>query len=179
MDKLINIQEKDYHILQSYPDVNIADSFVMKSNKIMTGNGEAKLYVGGDNLELRNFFGSNPFTIDCFMIQKDWKQYMLNARDEYQNPTQEYLKKETFESLYIHRQTKVNLLPDKMNFVLIEQKITPPRVYVKSISPYYSLIREVCLPNFSYLEFKKLMHDNSIYYYIRPIFEKNNSRLII
>ena len=49
----------------------IADSFVVRQNKIGGGNGEAKLYVGNDNNEIRGFFGSSGFTIPCFLLKRD------------------------------------------------------------------------------------------------------------
>ena len=49
---------------------------------------------------------------------------MLKAKDEYLNPSQNYRRKDKFDYLYTNRQTKVNFLPQKMSFILIEQKIT-------------------------------------------------------
>lgn len=177
MEKIIRIVDKEYRVLDSLPEITIADSFVMPSNKIMTGNGEAKLYLGQESIKFRSFFGSHPFQIDCFMLSVDWRDYMLKAKDEYLNPSQNYRRKDKFDHLYTNRQTKVNFLPQKMNFILIEQKINPPRIYVKSISPYYKLIREISLPNFSKFSISKLLYGNKVIYYFKIFYKKKLTQL--
>jgi hypothetical protein len=111
--KKIRIKGKEYSAIETLPDITIADSFVMPSNKIMIGNGEAKLYLGQEGVDFRNFFGLHPFQINCFMLSDDWRNYMLEAREEYLNPSQNYRQKNKFDALYSNRQTKVNFLPEK------------------------------------------------------------------
>ena len=41
--------------------LTIADSFVVPSNKLGRGNGEAKLYIGNEEENLRNFYGPSGF----------------------------------------------------------------------------------------------------------------------
>ena len=172
MEKIIKILDKDYEFIQSYQTITIPDSFVVRPNKTMLGNGEAKLYIGQDGENLRSFFGSFPINVNAFMLKKDWKDYMRTSKEEYFSPSQNYAQKINFEDLYIERQTKVNFLDEKLNFILQEQKITPPRVYLKSISPYFKLIRELGLPNFSSLNVKKLKYNSQYFFYFKPIFKK-------
>lgn len=69
----INIEGKYYSVLDTKEKITIADSFVVRQNKIGGGNGEAKLYIGNDNLELRQFFGSKGFKIPCILLKKHLK----------------------------------------------------------------------------------------------------------
>ncbi|VVH62281.1 putative type II restriction endonuclease [uncultured Gammaproteobacteria bacterium] len=45
----INILNEIYQIEDAKEKITIADSFVVRANKIGLGNGEAKLYVGQGN----------------------------------------------------------------------------------------------------------------------------------
>ena len=67
----IKLLNKDFKVLETKEKITIADSFVVRQNKIGGGNGEAKLYVGNENQEMRNFFGNNGFKITCFLLKKD------------------------------------------------------------------------------------------------------------
>lgn len=66
MQNQITIDDQFFNVLDVKEKITIADSFVLRSNKIGTGNGEAKLYVGNDSEELRSFFGKRPFVLTCF-----------------------------------------------------------------------------------------------------------------
>ena len=67
----IQIGKSNYKVIDAKEKITIADSFVVRQNKIGGGNGEAKLYVGNDNPEVRSFFGNTGFTIPCFLLKKD------------------------------------------------------------------------------------------------------------
>lgn len=54
--KLVN---EDFNVVDTKEKITIADSFVVPKNKIGGGHGEAKLYVGNDNNEIRTFFNIN------------------------------------------------------------------------------------------------------------------------
>ena len=69
MQQQVTIDNQIFNVLDVKEKVTIADSFVVRSNKIGTGNGEAKLYVGNESDELRNFFGIRPFLINCFLLK--------------------------------------------------------------------------------------------------------------
>jgi len=165
----IKINSTNYTIVDTKEKMTVADSFVMRSNKIGGGNGEAKFYVGNDNKEARDFFGEKGFNIKCFLLKKDLLQYLKDCEAEYKNPEQFYRNKDTMPQLLKERIDEVNNLDDILWFNLIEQtQIAGTRVYVKSKSEAYDLIRELSLPNITYLSSIKLKAANEeIIFYFR------------
>ena len=69
MNNLV-IQGENYTVVDSKEKLTVADSFVVRQNKIGSGNGEAKLYIGNDNSEIRNFYGTGGFDIKCFLLSR-------------------------------------------------------------------------------------------------------------
>lgn len=55
-----------YSLIDTKEKITIADSFVVRSNKIGSGNGEAKLYIGNENEENRDFLVPKVLLIDVF-----------------------------------------------------------------------------------------------------------------
>lgn len=166
----ITIQNSEYNVIDAKEKITIADSFVVRSNKIGTGSGEAKLYIGNDNKELRDFFGSPGFKNKCFILKKDLLSYMEENAAEYQNPTQIYQKPEQLPILWNERIAKIEKLPEILYFEISEQtQIAGPRVYIKSEEEPYELIRELSLPNVSYISIVKIekFFDNQDGYYFR------------
>ena len=45
----IQINEVAYSVLEVRENITLADSFVAPKNKIGSGNGEAKLYIGNES----------------------------------------------------------------------------------------------------------------------------------
>ncbi|WP_210487263.1 HNH endonuclease [Rufibacter aurantiacus] len=167
--RTINITNQNYVLLDTRDKITVADSFVLNPNKIGGGNGEAKLYVGNDNSELRNFFGPKGFNINCFILKSDLLRYLSDCESEYKNPVQEYRGKTDLPYLWDERVTKVSCFPNILYFNLEEQtQISGPRIYVKSDSLYFSLIRELSLPNITYLSVLKLQNNlGQTNYYLR------------
>ena len=165
----IDILQEKFNIIDAKEKITIADSFVVRQNKIGTGNGEAKLYIGNDSAELRDFFGRPVFLIDCFLLKKDLLKYLDETQPEYSNPEQPYINKNALPSLWRSRKEKIKELPDKITFQVIEQtQIEGPRIYVKSEDVAYKLIRELSLPNITYISIVKLLNKNmKIEYYFR------------
>ncbi|MDB5029458.1 HNH endonuclease [Mucilaginibacter sp.] len=165
----INVNNANYEIIDTREKMTVADSFVKRSNKIMTGNGEAKFYVGNDNTEVRNFFGTAGFEDRCFLLKKDLEQYLKDAEAEYKTPQQPYRHKDEMPHYWQQRVASIALLPPVLWFNLKEQtQITGSRIYVKSDDPAYDLIRELSLPFITYLSAIKLKsNDKSIVYYFR------------
>ncbi|MRI64522.1 hypothetical protein EDM00_11075 [Ornithobacterium rhinotracheale] len=138
------LNEKRYRVIDTKEKVTIADSFVVRQNKIGSGNGEAKLYVGNDNVETRDFFGSYGFGIHCFMMKSDLEKYLEDTKEEYLNPEQPYLKKDELPILFQERKRLIKNLPFKIDFEVSEQtQIIGPRIYVNSNDKAYKLIREL------------------------------------
>lgn len=165
----IQILNKEFKVLDAKEKITIADSFVVRQNKIGGGNGEAKLYVGNDNQEIRDFFGINGFAIPCFLLKKDLLKYLEETKAEYINPEQPYINKEILPNLWNERKAKINALPEKIEFEVVEQtQIAGPRIYVKSNDLAYKLIRELSLPNITYISVVKLLDQNGkLEYYFR------------
>lgn len=165
----INIFGNNYKIIDTKEKMTVPDCFVLTPNKIGGGHGEAKFYVGNDNIATRNFFGAEGFCIKCFVLKKDLLQYLADCKDEYMHPEQQYQQKEIFPMLWKERYDKVLALPDMIFFILIElTHLQGSRVYVNSSDPIYRFIRELSLPNITYLACIKLQKtDNSYCYYFR------------
>lgn len=148
--------------------LTLADSFVANSNKLGTGNGEAKFYIGHESPELRNFYGSKGFQNKFFIKKSDLLHFMNDCRAEYFLPQQNYRAKHHMSLLWQERVNEIQKLPEIVFFTIKEQtQIAGNRIYVKSSEPIYSLIREVALPNLSYLSIAKLTDGQQFYYYIR------------
>ncbi len=164
----INILNKIYQVEDTKEKITIADSFVVRKNKIGSGNGEAKLYVGQENDETRIFFGGTDFTVRCFLLKKDLIRYLEETKIEYLNPEQSYINKNDLPTLWHDRKNKVESLPEKIEFEIQEQsQIEGPRVYVKSNELAYKLIRKLSLPNITYISIAKLSNTDNIEYYFR------------
>ncbi len=165
----IKLLNQDFKVLDTKEKITIADSFVVRQNKIGGGNGEAKLYVGNDNQEIRSFFGSEGFAIPCFLLKRDLLKYLEETKAEYINPEQPYVNKELLPNLWNERKAKIEQLPEKIEFEVIEQtQIVGPRIYVKSSDTAYKLIRELSLPNITYISVVKLLDENGkLSYYFR------------
>lgn len=167
----IQIGSSNYSVIDAKEKITIADSFVVRQNKIGGGNGEAKLYVGNDNHEVRSFFGNRGFTIPCFILKKDLLQYLEETKTEYLKPEQPYINRELLPNLWNERKKKIELLPDVIEFEVREQtQITGPRVYVNSNDQAYKLIREISLPNITYISVIKIVDNNGRQFYYFRLF---------
>lgn len=167
----INILNETYQVEGAKEKITIADSFVVRANKIGSGSGEAKLYIGQENNDTRMFFGSAGFTAKCFLLKKDLIRYIEETKIEYLNPEQPYINKVGLPDLWHDRKNEIELLPEKIEFEIQEQsQIGGPRVYIKSNEEAYKLIRKLSLPNITYISIAKLakLSDTvNIEYYFR------------
>jgi hypothetical protein len=165
----IQIGKSNYKVIDAKEKITIADSFVVRQNKIGGGNGEAKLYVGNDNPEVRSFFGKAGFTIPCLLLKKDLLQYLEETKTEYLKPEQPYINRELLPVLWEIRKKKIEVLPDVIEFEVREQtQLIGPRVYVNSSDQAYKLIRELSLPNITYISVIKIVNGNGkLFYYFR------------
>jgi putative restriction endonuclease len=165
MSNTLSIGAETYDIVDALEYITLADSFV--KNKIGTGHGEAKLYVGNENGRLFEFFGD--FNLNCFYLKSDFESFLETAELEFKDPQQEYNKKHEMPRIYDALKTSLNKYQeDILHFELYRVDVEPPRVYVNSNSHYYDFMRSIGLPNISYLSVLKLRdkHDD-IYYYFK------------
>ncbi|MFY8186989.1 MAG: DUF262 domain-containing protein, partial [Flavobacterium sp.] len=166
----ININGDEYEVIDVLEKISIADSFVLSTNKIGNGSGEAKLYLGYDNNKLIDFFGHRGFKIDCFLSKNNLLNYLDEAKQEYIFPNQQYLHKNELPKIWSVRNEKIKLIHENLlHFQLFDQnQINGPRVYVNSHpnDNIYKLIRELALPIISYINFYKIRLENKFSYYI-------------
>jgi putative restriction endonuclease len=165
----IILDNHDFRVVDTKEKITIADSFVVRQNKIGVGNGEAKLYIGQDVQDTRTFFGEKGFSIPCFLIKADLKKYLEETKVEYLKPEQPYINKDILPNLWNDRKIILDSLPEKINFEVIEQtQIAGPRVYVSSNDNAYKLIRELSLPNITFISVIKLIDEKGVLnYYFR------------
>jgi len=165
----ITLINQPYQVIDTKEKITIADSFVVPQNKIGTGNGEAKLYVGSDNQETRIFFGNGQFSINCFLIKQDLLKYLDDTKPEYLHPEQPYIHSALLPDLFNQRKNMIEQLPDIIQFTASEQaQIGGPRIYINSADRAYKIIRELSLPNITYISIIKVLNGRGeIKYYFR------------
>lgn len=144
----MRIGAEEYEVIETFGPVTIADSFVVPQNKIGTGNGEAKLYVGNEGGEVRQFFGGAPVRGECFLCRSDLISYLDDTAAEYRQPEQPYRARAEMPKLLRERRTLIKGLPEIIPFRVDEQvQLDGPRVYLNSPDANYKLLRQLSLPN--------------------------------
>jgi len=155
------INQKEFHEVDTIEKITIADSFVVRSNKLGGGNGEGKFYIGNESDKLRAFYGPRGFRIKCFFLKQDLIKFLQDLKSEYLNPQLPYQRKTDLPKLFHSRIAKINELPEIVEYSIEEQtQIAGQRVYVNSSDANYQLLRELSLPNLSYLSIRKLSSQN-------------------
>lgn len=173
----IEINNETYEILDTKEKITIADSFVVRQNKIGQGAGEAALFLGSKkNKTLIDFFGGRNFELLCFLLKKDLINFLNEIKIEYLKPEQPYKNKNEFSKYWGERFKKVNESDEILPFELSEhdnRDSKDDRLYAKKPTKEkgcnnYNLIREIALPNISYLSIIKIKSkDNKILFYFR------------
>lgn len=168
-DIKITLLSEEYLVLDAKEKVTVADSFVLRQNKIGSGNGEAKLYLGNESESIRTLFGNKGFRISCFLLKSDLEKYLVETEPEYLHPEQNYNDSSRLPGLYEERKIKIANLPEKITFEVEEQdQVLGPRIYVNSKDVAYGLIRELSLPNITYISIAKLKKSGGgIEYYFK------------
>lgn len=94
---------------------------------------------------------------------------MDETKLEYLNPEQPYNNKEKLPGLWLERKRRIQQLPNTISFQVIEQtQIYGSRIYVKSDEDAYKIIRELSLPNITYISILKIADTKGqLYYYFR------------
>lgn len=172
MNKIV-FNNKEYEVIDAKELITIPDCFVKDSNKIGSGHGEAKLYVGQttDKTTL-NFFGD--FNSLCVLKKEDLISYLKKCENEYMHPEQEYRNKNKMPEIFLEHWNEISNLDDEyLYFNIYRVDVKPPRIYINSRSKAYDLIRKIALPNISYIAILKLKNNDDIIYYFRPFIEYN------
>jgi predicted restriction endonuclease len=168
---ILNILNNNYQLIDAKNKITVADSWVANPNKVGSANGEAKLYVGARDVTQVRFFGGENFKIRCFILKEDLLRYLNDYKFEYEKPSHNYRAKERLKLLWQKRYKKVNSLDNIIYFDLCEQtQIEGNRLYINSFDEgkhSYNLIRELALPNISYLSIIKLLDfaNNTVFYF--------------
>lgn len=138
----------------------VPDCFVLGGSKIGMGHGEAKFYISSKQ-RMREFYGDSGFNARCFILRSDLLAYMQAMKQEYLNPSQDYRGKEKMSSLWTERVNRIQKLPEVIEFNIQDQtQIAGPRGYVNSVDDAYRLIREISLPNLTYISALRLADSN-------------------
>lgn len=164
------IEGHNFEFVDTIPTpITVPDCWVLGPNKLGDGHGEKKLYIGQKD-KVRDFFGGTGFNAKCFILKKDLISYMQAIKSDYMNPSQNYYGKEKLPRLWNERMAKINELPDICEFDIQEQtQIGGPRGYVNTErkDDGFSLLREISLPEVSYISTMHLKDANSDIYYWR------------
>lgn len=162
----MKINGESYPTLAVFPSMmTVPDCWVARSNKIGSGNGEAKLYISSKE-EMYGFYGNEKFTAKCFMLKTDLIAYMLAIKNEYAEPSQEYAQRERFPTLWHERMDMISKLSDVIFFNISDQhQIVGPRGYINSSDDGYQLIRKIALPLVSYIYVEKVGSETAPLFY--------------
>ncbi len=182
----MEIAGRKYKVKDTFDSiVTIPDCFVLGKNKLGHGHGEAKLYFGSKDT-MRSFYGEEGFKVKCFLFKKDLITYLKALKEEYKNPSQDYVGKQEFPNLWKTRMAMIESLDDIISFTIADQtQIEGPRGYVNSKEAGYKLIREISLPLVSYISAMQLESENKeiVYYWklfvdFEAISERKNGPLV-
>ena len=181
----MKINGEELKTLDVFPTMmTVPDCFVLGTNKLGHGHGEAKLYISSKE-EMYGFYGESKFVASCFMLKTDLIAYMNAIKSEYFNPSQEYSQKENLPRLWSERYETIKRLDDVIFFHVKDQyQIEGLRGYVNSTDDAYKLLREIALPLVSYIYVEKLGKDKAPIFYWKifvdfdAIWEKQNGPLV-
>ena len=113
-------------------DMNFEECSVARKYKLQgtTGMGEKRIYVGHDEQLLDEFFDLE--NIESFlMLKKDLQKYLIEAKEEYYSPTQDY--KEDIKSFYDDNVSYVNSIEEDIIHLHFTKKYdNQNRYYLKT-----------------------------------------------
>jgi putative restriction endonuclease len=131
-------------------EVSVADSFVSRENKLGSGNGETRLYVGGRSTR-SDFFGEYGFKIFARLRKSELIRFLEEMKVEYKNPTLEYRGKRDLPSIWETRFETLVALPDEeIDFYVYDtqrnsQTSDERRIYIDSDDNAYHFLHELPL----------------------------------
>ncbi len=149
-----------FQVIDTQEKMTVPDCFVLSSNKIGSAHGEAKFYIGQKNEAVWDFWGTAGFELKCVLLKKDLLDYLDEVRIEYDNPQSNYRDKDKLSKLWMERYNKVLTLNELIFFKIKHQnQIKGSRVYINSSDTIYTLIREIALPEITYLATSKMENE--------------------
>lgn len=177
----INIDDKEYFIVDSIQNLRAEDSFIYRKNKLkmFTGNGEARKYVGSyrgpSGERLSDFFeynawgngienGERTYPViqqeNCFFSKSNLLKYLYDSRIEYQKQEQVY--NFDISSLYNQNVASISELQSNLIFFSIYDVSDfsgsrSSRAYIRSNESIWDTWRKLVLPKISYLSILKLI----------------------
>jgi len=167
MQRTIEILGEEFEVLDVKEKMTVPDCFVLK-NKIGSAHGEAKFYVGQRNDVSYKFF--DRLGDNCFFLKSDILDYLQAVKEEYQHPQQPYRKTSELPNDWKEYSEKANSISEeKLPFSMEPQsQIKGQRFYLNSKDSIYKFIREISLPNITYLASLKIKDaTGKVFYYFR------------
>ena len=142
-------------------DMNLEECAVLKKYKLGTtsGMGEKRIYVGHDEEALDEFFDLDNIE-SFFFLKKDLQKYLVDAREEFLNPVQEY--KENICEFYEENVQLTNSIDEEIIKLHFAKKYdSQNRYYLNFVadgfsSKNYDLFRRIALPRVTKLSFVKV-----------------------
>ena len=158
-------------------DMNFEECSVARKYKLAgtSGMGEKRIYVGHDEALLDEFFELD--NIESFiLLKKDLQKYLVEARDEFHNPTQNY--KNDLSAFYEENVVNTNAISSEVIQLHFEKKYdSQNRYYLNFVKDGFSAknwnyLRNIALPRVTKLNFVKVRNvdNNKLYIYIKPSF---------
>lgn len=157
-------------------EINYEECSVHKNYKLMTtkGMGEARIYVGHDEVALDEFFELD--NIESFIFLKnDLLNYIKEAKDEFFNPVQQY--KNDISQYYVSNVQLIENCKDNILKLHFVKKYDSQRRYYlvladKESRSNYNYFRFIALPRVTKLCLVKIqdVKTNKKYIYMKPVF---------
>lgn len=157
-------------------DMNFEECAVNRKYKLLTttGSGEKRIYVGHDEQLLDEFFDLE--NIGSFLIlKKDLQKYLIEAKDEFVNPVQEYIN--DISIYYDENVSHTNGIEKEIIIINFRKKYDSQHRYYLNFrdlesSHNWDCLRDIALPRVTKLNFVKVMDvdTNKKYIYIKPSF---------
>ena len=170
--------------VDAFEPIPLVDSFV-KFNKVGSGKGEARLYLGSENKEsIFDFFEGKSFSVKCFVLKRDLIDYLKLVKEEYLHPTFSYRDKK---NVSIKRwEDYMRFIEDKDDIIEFAFSRTQTadndsRIYGREPSlkskehnsgyEIYDFIRSIAIPIVSFIHFIKYKTENGYVFYTKLDYE--------
>lgn len=183
-----NIQGKTYQVIDAIERIPSKDSFTHLDNKIGSGAGAWEWHIGSKNdNRWYEFFEGEWFDVNCCLFKSDLIWLMNELHSEYTTPTQDYRGRDRFNGIWQNRFERINHLNNIVYFKFrrhTTRKETDNRLYAQRPGneddgdSNYGLLRELALPNKTFISILKLLADDGeILFYFKIFPEYSDSTI--